>query len=440
MKNLFVIACLFILVTVGYSQDLSETQQYNPLTERQPTLEQLEAYLVQFTDGSNFRWYENPFHYIDLNGDGELDLVAEGHMHVTVMLWLGHQYNEPYQRYIFGSPRNPYSKVEFADWTFDGTPEVVFHNRTAYSGSDIGGDVFRDSIIHCTLSECHVIWEEVVFDNYNGYSMDGRWIQQMTIQHTVDMMGIPQLQTITTEFVYGCAYDCSLKNDLPVPEGQYFHTVRNRVGAVIQKDYFWNGYDYQLQSEKRLYEPYFIEFQNENSALSQTDAYARLDIESVSVGYPWGEFPQCQLSINNIKFGEPFICNQATISWTDMTGDGNEELIIEAYAGFSGVQEGETECAHQRLIGYQSIDKEFIQIANITGCLSQIDMFGLRMENLDDDSALEIVSAGDLFVYDEDPCMGMRCWYEPNHINEIYDWNGTEYDFSHTVSREPYKS
>lgn len=455
MKTVFVMILVLVSLPLGWGQDLTEPQFYEPLTVQQPTLEQLEYYLVQFPPFSDesvilpehrqdepFNWYEtDAIHYVDLNNDDQLDLVAHSYMHIAVMVWIDGQYSQPFQLLDTSGHRNPYSKVTFEDWTFDDVPEVIFHERQIpASGTDIGGYRFKDTVIHCTESECHSIWDGVVFDNFNAYLVDGTWIQQTKIHQSLSEASIPEINTTTTEFVYGCVYACYLENDLPLPAGQHTYNARNRVGSTIQQHYRWNGAVFELESEKWLNEPYAIEISSQLEAVNNMDDKAKIMMEAVATGYAGQRFPQCQLFINDNMVGEPYFCDSANVTWQDITGDGHEELIVNAYAGFAGVQDGEKECAHQRLIAYQQSDEVFHQVANVTGCLVQIDLFGIHLENIDDDPALELVAAGYIYTdFETKPCYAGFCWYEPNYINDIYDWNGVEYIFSHIIPREPYQ-
>src|SRR5688572_23760016 len=156
----FVFAILFLLLSTSILAQ--ETSAAPVLRDREPTLEQLTAYLWFYMTPSDypdspdipymrFGWNpaQSPVRYVDLNGDGELDLVAEGHMQVAAMIWLGDRYSLPFQIYKWGSPRNPFSRVSLEDWTNDGNPEVIFDYRSTHSGSDIGGDIWTKYVIHC---------------------------------------------------------------------------------------------------------------------------------------------------------------------------------------------------------------------------------------------------------------------------------------------------
>ena len=144
-----------------------------PLTDREPTPEQLEAYLQAYfraENGYDLRiWWQNePVRYTDVNGDGEDDLIADSLSYVAVLLWQDNKYSEPFhlQR---SSGRIHESRVSLQDVTNDGTPEVVFDHVTSYTGSDMGGMIYGRDVIHCTAEGCTIVWQGNLFDEYHAH-------------------------------------------------------------------------------------------------------------------------------------------------------------------------------------------------------------------------------------------------------------------------------
>lgn len=50
-------------------------------------------------------------------------------------------------------------------------------------------------------------------------------------------------------------------------------------------------------------------------------------------------------------------------------------------------------CMHQRLLAYQWNGDQAVEIANVAGCVTQEDLYGVRLEDYDHDGQLEIQAA-----------------------------------------------
>jgi hypothetical protein len=440
-----VLAFAVLLLAFAIPIDAQETSSAPVLREREPTLEQLTAYLWYYVSPSDYPgyrrvpymrwdWYPDqpPMQYVDLNGDGELDLVTGGYLQVAAMIWLGDRYSLPFQIFKWGSPGNPFSKVSLEDWTNDGNPEVMFDYRMAHSGSDIGGDIWTKYVIHCGPEYCYEAWHGEIADYfYVGLYFDGMKFRRAELNHTISSDGLPIIEKTTTEFVVQCGYACIMQYDSePNPPHTNF-----RVGGTSFERYVWDGTTFALVEESLLAEPYNMPISNRFLQTHGTDI-AQLSVEPVEI--MMGRFAQCQIVINRIMVGNSFLCSVRNIEWQDITGDAEAEVVVTALAGGEyGTHEGEKHCFHQRLLAFQKQDDSFVQIANITGCVVQSNMYGLRLENIDDDDALEIIAASNFLtiVNESGECIAGFCWYELNDQDEIYDWNGEQYEYARTIPR-----
>jgi hypothetical protein len=160
----------------------------------------------------------------------------------------------------------------------------------------------------------------------------------------------------------------------------------------------------------------------------------------------------CQVVVNGQKAGLEFGCKSGftSLDWQDVTGDGRSELIVVAYSnaytgqGFEG--EGYLQgkdCIHQRLLIFQNLDSVMNVIANVTGCVVESDLYGVRFEDLDQDGQVEILAANGWLTTDR--CFSTlstsapdgkqdNCWYELGYQDEVYRWNGTEFVYSGLLS------
>jgi hypothetical protein len=149
-----------------------------------------------------------------------------------------------------------------------------------------------------------------------------------------------------------------------------------------------------------------------------------------------GQQQQCQIMLDSSPIGTPFIFLFPFVKWLDVTGDGTAELVVSAYSGRYGALEGEKECVHERVVIFEVRDASVQELTNIIGCLWKPDLFGVRLENVDEDNALEIIAGGQRVVPNQWARRGFS-WYELNDYDDIYDWNGNQFVFEKTQLRQP---
>lgn len=154
------------------------------------------------------------------------------------------------------------------------------------------------------------------------------------------------------------------------------------------------------------------------------------NIEAVPNDWPYGRNDICQLSVENEPIGQLFGCkeNFTTVKWLDITNDEQAEIVVVALSGGNPAdQEGnplsEIDCVHQRFLAYQWSNQTAIEIANVAGCVVKDNLYGVKLEDWDNDGQTEIVAAGDF---------SLGNGYE----NIIYKWDGSKFEFWNSILQE----
>ncbi len=150
------------------------------LADRYPTIDNLEAYLLDVPDGyfktTSFdrEYLINEFRnrglttgaeliYQDINGDGVADLIVSDRLTVAIFLWLENRYSAPFILVGSGWKYAPSSKVTLEDWTNDGIPEIIFDYRGDAGGTGISFNVWDRFIPHSApVSSCFSIFCEPI--------------------------------------------------------------------------------------------------------------------------------------------------------------------------------------------------------------------------------------------------------------------------------------
>ncbi len=417
------------------------------LTTREPTLQQVEAFLTAYPPGKfgdeacRFYWLEStaPLMYVDLNGDDALDLLVEGQNHVAAMVWTGEEYSEPFQIHFCRGFRNPWSQVSLEDWTNDGIPEIVFDYRDPSGGSGQSDEIWWRFLIHCGVTNCDIAWYGEAGEFY-VYSYIDSFIDGIMLRKTQFFphfnQDVPAFETVTYEFAFHCTYNCFLNHDVPIPDGAVVQEEPYRVGSVILTKYGWNGSTFEQVEERALTKPHVMQIPTQTTA-----EYADMTVSVVETPVEMGgavHYPECQLMVNDTEVGEPFLCLFPFVQWLDVTGDHAPEVVVTAYAAYYGAQEtDDRQCAHQRMIIINTANGDPQQIANIIGCIWQPDLFGVRLENVDADAALEVIAGGERMMPD---CCGIAglYWYELNDYDDVYDWDGSGFSWMKSIIRPPY--
>ncbi len=432
------------------------------ITNRQLSIEELETYLTDLDLYIEPGFYGHVVEtmYEDVNGDGVDDLIVSDYMFVGVFLWRDDHYEGAliYQ----GDPwkYDPGSRVTLEDWTNDGVPEIVFDYREDTGGTGVRITDWTRYVIHCPdkVFSCHVIWAGELEGLGEVYGTGGITLSRANIEHTRDLHENPALEIVSESFaLYGLG---SVPYSLPVGNGILAYESGRKVEGFPEfspieslkiftstKDIFvWNGSRYEWQETEILTPSITIDSQNGLEAINAEGTLATVTFKNNNDAGLNNDI--CQLNVDGQKIGLEFGCkyNFTQLEWQDVTGDGKEELVIIAYSGvymdtgFDGqVDFPDKDCIHQRMIIYQQIDSELEKIGDVTGCVVESNLYGVRFEDIDDNEQVEILAADGWFT--DSRCSSRfsasgpeekqkNCWYELGYQNEVYMWNGSEFVYS----------
>jgi hypothetical protein len=361
---------------------------------RRPSIDEVASYLrvnlVEPPEGFiSYFWPDeaNALRYVDVNGDGEEDLIAEGWLFVAVLLWQDESYGFAFQHIVTAKPDSgAWSKVSFADYNFDTRPEIVFDLRSPHPGQNSGGNRYERSLIHCE-NECRLIWQETIADYFWVNSREvGIYLYQSDLQ-AYQREGEIWLELSRRDFAFNCRLSaCRVSQENPAIDT---FQPASRVGAIIKVRYRWDGIHFNRYEAITLVGSYPMPPQSQLEA-GYADKYARIDIAD-----------GCQILLNEEMLGATFPCllDFSRLQWRDVSGDAVPELLLQ-YAYFDS----------ETLIIYRADGSE---LGRMVGAIRDADLFGIRV--------LEeaIFSAGDRYT---SSCEGDYCWYELNQESSVYSF------------------
>lgn len=443
-----------------------------PLTIRQPTPADLNNYFktFPFEQLKQAPYLGNVIEqtYADVNGDGEIDLVVSDYLLVAIFLWQGEYYIPAlvYQGYVW--KYDPGSRVTLADWTNDQIPEVVFDFREDTGGTGVKNTDWRKFVIYCPPQQftCRVIWADTVYYLGEGYA--GTTVQmRKTIKLSHPAEGQHTLEVTSSAFAVSSAGHSSFfpyQNSFPTVGDNVltYHNGRPKEDAPFSYHpepwqtytttvdiYQWNGIQFTWQDTQLLETATMIANQSVLTATNPAGITASVTFTPTQ----WADlgYDNCQLHFNQQKVGDIFACqnNLTVLSWRDVTGDGREELLIHAYASaYVGIPSTAStlqlfaHCAYQFLTIYQEQEGQLTFLNNISGCVVQPDLYGVRLEDLDQDGQVEIIranhwltgsSCGSAFAGLVDPARSENCWYEPGYTEDVFQWDGSQFVYGYTI-------
>lgn len=406
------------------------------LKVRQPTQQQLQSYLAsEFPDFPKFvpnaellpedvdgdgemDWvvYDEDFGvialalvYKDVNNDQEADLVLYGYDGLFILLWAGQAYAKPFhlqsQYNTLAAKYGSDIKVTFQDWTGDNVFEVVYDEAAGTGGVGLQMWPTRRFLVRCIQQQCNVIWQDTIADHVEDFNTGGLALAQTHMNLGIDNSGQPELRVIHQGFALYCCSEMELAYPL---ESLRIHTSTLAL-------YAWNGTRFTPREQQIVNRAYTIEAQSTLLATSTTGVTATIAWQDNRMGGNANEY--CQLWVAELPVGAYWGCRHkfTTVAWQDLTGDAQAEIVIITYsAGYpydpdGGLLSTET-CMHQRLLAYGWDGRHATEIANIAGCVIAENLYGVRLQDLDEDGVLEVLAA-------------------PNGKlqNRAYKWNGSQF-------------
>lgn len=423
---------LFLGLTLSspsFAQDPTPTElRLIPLTDPKPPYHELDKYVSTLIGRDAFIEWElqhgnQIISYVDLNGDYMDDMVIHGSIHVVVMLWDGEKYVSPLAIYLRYVDFNESSVVQLDDWTGDDLPEVIFDQRIRSSGTGLLLFTWRRYIITCQELSCHIAWQGDYGSIQTLYDLGG-------VERTVSR---PELTIVNdTPSIVTESRGFSL-------DGYYTYQYHLIAYPVIRREYLWDGYEFVQSSERLIKEGQGYDAIRKTHAYHPDGHLARIMIEPSNRYF---KDPRCILWIDAMTVETQARCksNFVTVEWRDVTGDGIEEAVFlltasdrEAVSDYL-----DYDCVHQRLLAFQILDDKYARIADIDGCVSQSDLFGVRIEDVGNDGILEIRSAGDWYSYAEpDSPFRISGWFDFNSQDIVYRFNGVKFIQAETIPRDP---
>ncbi len=420
-----------------------------PLTIRNPSIEQLQEYLLNIPAAyfNQAYGYPNPpedevkvlrFHgfteianiiYEDLNGDGFDDMIFHDDGVLAIWLWQNLAYGDPFLLLRVSDHYSSASRFNLEDWTNDGIPEVAWitHFGGRY-GTGISGASWGYKVISCQQEMCKLVWWHGIA-SYEENTNDGGINLYRT--HLVKSINDRE-EVILTYSESGFEFYPS--------DTMYGEPLVIYPSTVTT--FAWTGAEFEEQSAETLSELQRI---NEDKSLEAVNSDG-VEVEILAHSNYAADAGNdvCQLIVNGQSVGQAFGCKEifTKVTWQDITNDGQPEIVITTLSGSNPKDEernvlSEISCVHERFLAYQWKDGTAREIANVAGCLVQTDLYGVRLQDIDEDDQVEIVLASRLTS--EPECsedFPIHCWFELDPIDHVYKWDGATFVFWGELEQE----
>lgn len=390
--------------------------------------------------------YEYQFDRIkeDINGDGMDDLIVSSGPFMAVFLLDGDQLQMDYTDTAW-SARNPSGRVHIEDWTGDGIPEVIFDKRLEGGGTGIFIYQWVKSIIHCTNS-CSVVWEENIAVLRDEWNTGGVYRYSGDVKMSLDESGVSTISQLITEFSFYCCGYTGPSEQHPEYGPPYDQL---RVFQSTLNTYRWTGSVFELIDEQIVSLPYIKDSIAQIWDKGDTGQTASIYVTFYDHdGVMESKNDVCVLIIEGQRVGPEFGCKRdfTTVEWRDVTGNGRQEAVVATISGAFAPYRSEDIpwgklnplsdkfCVHERVMVYDWAGGQVNLLANIDGCVTQPDLFGVRLDDYDNDGQLEILAA-DSWTTENAYYAGNEMWFEPNDSVIIYEWDGSQFVVAWTIGK-----
>lgn len=377
----------------------------------------------------------------DLSGDSVDDLIIIGNSFLVVQVWMGDDYGQPYVLDVYFGKYDPSSRTYFEDRTLDGISEVIFEVRTDGGGTGVIGRWWEQYIISCDEEVCKQVWNGLVGAMNDDSNFGGIALITVEVDFYMEDSGIPTIVQVLEGYKFFC---CSNEFETSMAE-----RLSLRIRPVSVLTYSWNGERFVIQSEEEISDAIFVEDQSIHSATRADGTLAEISVQEYQLTSIYGN-DLCSVLVEGVILREGIGCKGSfsSLRWLDLTGDGEDELV---FIGPSGQYDAATDeeisefhCVHQRLLAYQVLGDEMIEIVNIEGCIVDDDLFGVRLVDVNQDGDLEILAAR---YESEEPTICLSedeiqtadgssvilrsfCWHgpPPGYVRiDVYDWDGSKF-------------
>jgi hypothetical protein len=417
------------------------TKELSHLSVRYPQSNQIRDYIVEyFGDRAKPSIYSQMI-FVDVSGDHEDDLILYDNANSYAFVWLGTMYSDPFHLVEgIGSKWIPSTSISFRDVTSDSSPEIVLEVMEAGSwGTGLFGATWKVFYIHCDEISCKRVLSIPAVNYLLDDNIGGACISQNKI---TEQAYVSSIRILYEGFsIFGCG--------VPDPN---LNMRQLMVDESRVTTYQWNGSEF-VGSEMHIVK---LETSiKDNSVLLSSDDHG-VTVHVVPKANTYTVEKQndyCQAYIDGVAVGDRFGCkrNFIQVGWQDITGDGNQEALINAFSGASVYDEsgdiGSLDCAHQHFFAYSMKSGQPRQIADVTGCTIRSDLVGVYVEDLDGNGVNEIIATVDpLASYWQHEKGLIRSECEPGELEKIeqmvfqscgffeyspqyiiYSWNGSSY-------------
>ena len=365
---------------------------------------------------------------VDVNGDGMVDLIVSEDLLLVVLLWDGNMYQTPFIYVASPAKYGTETRVRFADWTGDDSAEIVFELIGHTGGSGFSELYGESHIIYCDMS-CHSVWDGVTWRYGRDRTIpgtDGMMLEQRDFQHYEQDAEFYLDATLT-----GFAVD-SMSTGGEFEVGSVPAIAGVTVVTTTLTTYQWQDGRFEIVNAAVVNPMQQITPVSSLSARGNPGATA----EIISLT----EFPNsiqaCQLHVNGLPVEPVFACKLhfTQVSWQDMTGDGQQEILVTTIAsnGSDDILDLETpvaeDCLFQQALVF-ALDGAAAQLlVELKGCIIRSDLLGVVIVDVEDDGIMEIQVARHLFLPDFWSCfLWSPCWIDPAYGVTLYRWDGRSY-------------
>jgi len=369
------------------------------------TIEDIERYAAD-------REFDTVVIHKDINGDSHDDVIVFNRLQIVVFLGSEREsglYNptlfleEDRYRGIAGS------RIQFTDWTFDRSPEIELDQLIVYASGSSESYTWFKTIYQCKYEECHRIWQGWVGSFFHDGNFGGVCIEREFPRPLIASNDHYLIRSYQEGFdIYGCG---------EMSEAIYEVKDHHRIQQGMVAWYEWNGYEYIFSHEEVASLAQDIPSNSLTYSIGPAGQIAEISILRDLYMVPHTD--SCQIKLNGEILGPSFPCkhNFSRISWEDISGDLRKDLVVTVFSGpnYGSTDDPYVPCSHQHLIAYEIHGNGARKIADVSGCSIDEDLFGVRLEDIDQDGKVEILAAG--FPVDENPhdCS----YFEDDRVYEI---------------------
>ncbi|MGB1250984.1 MAG: FG-GAP repeat domain-containing protein [Candidatus Promineifilaceae bacterium] len=282
---------------------------------RRPSIERVEVALAQLpldVMGEAGRFGIAPtLEFVDLNGDGEDDLIASDNLLVAIFLWLGNGY--VLQHVERGSGKySPNAGYQLADWTGDGVPELLFNSKSDNGGTGYYEYYRERTVVHCHANRCERVFNEPRISHQREANVGG--VAHDTTVSQLDLASdLPQLTVQQRGFTF--YLDGYYRQDV---DEQEVGTLN--IKAATDLVYAWSGQTFELQDETIVAPAQRITMTSHLSATSQIANVATISVTKLAENASTYRNDRCQLFVNGIAIGASLGCKRdfAQLSWQNV--------------------------------------------------------------------------------------------------------------------------